>query len=123
MLADVAAWPPPASSCPTIDFVMSGVLPADAPLDRIDLAQFAAMLKGTRKPLVISPATAGETLPQMLEMAGLAGRRESFAVLGMTNPPLILDASCLGKARACGAAGVPFICGPGDSSAPPRRRR
>jgi trimethylamine---corrinoid protein Co-methyltransferase len=96
------------------DFVMSGVLPADVPLETIDLAQFAALLKGTRKPLVISPASAGETLPQMLEMAGLAGRSDSFAVLGMTNPPLILDGSCVGKARACGAAGVPFITGPGD---------
>jgi trimethylamine--corrinoid protein Co-methyltransferase len=115
MLADVEATAAACELLPNVDFVMSGVLPADAPLDRVDLAQFAAMLKGTRKPLVISPATAGETLPEMLEMAALAGCRESFAVLGMTNPPLILDTSCLGKARACGAAGVPFICGPGDS--------
>jgi trimethylamine---corrinoid protein Co-methyltransferase len=47
-------------------------------------------------------------------MAGLAGRVDSFAVLGMTNPPLILDASCAGKARACGAAGIPFITGPAE---------
>jgi trimethylamine--corrinoid protein Co-methyltransferase len=115
VLADVEAIAAACELLPNIDFVMSGVLPADAPLDRVDLAQFAAMLRGTRKPLVISSATAGETLPTMLEMAGLAGRRESFAVLGMTNPPLILDGSCLGKARASAAAGVPFICGPGDN--------
>lgn len=115
LLADVEATAGACELLPEIDFVMSGVLPEDAPLDSIDLAQFAAMLTGTRKPLVISPATAGETVPAMLEMAELAGRRESFAVLGMSNPPLMLDASCLGKARACGAAGVPFICGPADA--------
>jgi trimethylamine---corrinoid protein Co-methyltransferase len=38
---------------PEIDFVMSGVLPADVPLETIELAQFAALLKGTRKPIVI----------------------------------------------------------------------
>jgi trimethylamine--corrinoid protein Co-methyltransferase len=114
VLDDVVATAAACERLDNIDFVMSGVLPADAPLERIDLAQFAALLKGTRKPLVIAPATAGETLPAMLEMAELAGRRDSFAVLGMSNPPLMLDASCLGKARACAAAGVPFICGPAD---------
>jgi trimethylamine--corrinoid protein Co-methyltransferase len=115
LLADVETIATACERLPNIDFVMSGVLPADAPLERVDLAQFAAMLKGTRKPLVIAPATAGETLPAMLEMAGRAGRCESFAVLGMSNPPLVLDGSCLGKARACGAAGVPFICGPANT--------
>jgi len=115
VLADVAASAAACELLPNIDFVMSGVLPEDAPLDRIDLAQFAAMLQHTRKPLVIAPATAGETVPRMLEMAALAGEGRSFAVLGMTNPPLALDESCLGKARACGAAGVPFICAPGSA--------
>jgi trimethylamine--corrinoid protein Co-methyltransferase len=114
VLDDVVATAAACEQLENLDFVMSGVLPADAPLERIDLAQFAAMLKGTRKPLVIAPATAGETVPAMLEMAELAGRGDSFAVLGMSNPPLMLDASCLGKARACGAGGVPFICGPAD---------
>jgi len=114
VLADVETIAAGCELLPEIDFVMSGVLPADAPLKRIELAQFAAMLKATRKPLVIAPASAGESLGDMLKMAELAGRRDSFAVLGMTNPPLILDGSCLGKARACGAARVPFICGPGD---------
>ncbi len=114
VLADVEATAAVCGLLPEIDFVMSGVLPEDAPLESIELAQFAAMLKGTRKPLVISPASAGETVPRMLEMAGLAGRSDSFAVLAMTNPPLILDGSCTGKARACGEAGVPFVCGPGD---------
>jgi len=115
VLADVETTAVVCEQLENIDFVMSGVLPEDVPLDRLDLAQFAALLKGTRKPLVIAPATAGETLPAMLEMAEAAGRRDSFAVLGMSNPPLILDAACLGKARACAAAGVPYICGPSDS--------
>jgi trimethylamine--corrinoid protein Co-methyltransferase len=114
LLADVAAIAGACELLPNVDFVMSGVLPADAPLERVDLAQFAAMLKATRKPLVISPATAGETLSDMVAMAELAGRADSFAVLGMSDPPLMLDAARLGKARACGAGGVPFICGPAD---------
>lgn len=113
-LADVAAIAAACELLPGFDFVMSGVLPADAPLERVDLAQFATMLKFTRKPLVISPATAGDSLPAMLAMAQLAGRSDSFAVLGMSNPPLMLDTACLGKARACGVAGVPFICAPAD---------
>jgi trimethylamine---corrinoid protein Co-methyltransferase len=113
VLADVSLTAGVCELLPEIDFVMCGVLPADAPLDGVDLAQFAAMLKATRKPLVIAPAGAGESLPAMLEMAAAAGDERSFAVLGMTNPPLVLDIACTGKARACGAAGVPFISGPG----------
>jgi trimethylamine--corrinoid protein Co-methyltransferase len=115
LLADVATIAGACELLPEIDFVMSGVLPSDVPLDDIELSQFAAMLGATRKPLVISPATAGETLPRMLAMAELAGDPHSFAVLGMSTPPLQLDSSCLGKARCCGAAGVPFICAPSDS--------
>jgi trimethylamine--corrinoid protein Co-methyltransferase len=114
VLADVDDTAAVCESLPEIDFVMSGVLPADVPLETIELAQFAALLKGTRKPIVISPASAGETVPRMLEMAGLAGRADSFAVLGMTNPPLVLDVSCTGKARVCGAAEIPFVCGPSE---------
>jgi trimethylamine---corrinoid protein Co-methyltransferase len=114
VLADVEATAAVCELLPGIDFVMSGVLPHDVPLESIELAQFAAMLKGTRKPLVISPPSAGETVPRMQEMAALAGQGDSFAVLGMTNPPLILDGSCVGKARACASAGVPFVCGPSE---------
>ena len=113
VLADVTLTAGVCELLPEIDFVMSGVLPADAPLEDVELAQFAALLEATRKPLVIAPASAGETVPVMCEMAAAAGRAGSFAVLGMTNPPLVLDGSCTGKARACGAAGAPFISGPG----------
>jgi len=99
---------------PQIDFVMSAVLPADAPLTTLDLAQFAAMLKGTRKPIVISSAEPGTSVPAMVEMAALAGGTGSFACLAMSNPPLVLDAVCVGKALACAELGVPFICGPGN---------
>jgi trimethylamine---corrinoid protein Co-methyltransferase len=115
VLDDVTTIAAACELLPELDFVMSGVLPGDVPLEGIDLSQFGAMLLGTRKPLVIAPATAGETLPRMLEMAALAGDPGSFAVLGMSTPPLQMDSSCLGKARACGAAGVPFICAPSDS--------
>lgn len=115
LLVDVATIAGACELLSEVDFVMSGVLPADVPLEGIELSQFAAMLGATRKPLIISPATAGDTLPRMLAMAELAGDSRSFAVLGMSTPPLQLDSSCLGKARTCGAAGVPFVCAPSDS--------
>lgn len=114
VVADVETIAAGCESLPQIDFVMSGVLPCDAPLPTVDLAQFAAMLKGTRKPLVLSSAEPGGSVPAMVEMAGLAGGADSFACLAMTNPPLVLDGVCVGKALACAAAGVPFICGPGN---------
>jgi hypothetical protein len=37
-----------------IAFVMSMALPGDVPADRIDIEEFAAMLLGTRKPIVFT---------------------------------------------------------------------
>ena len=113
VLADVEMSAALCELLPNIDFVMSAVLPADVPLDELELAQFGAMVKNTRKPVIISPATGGETLVAMQEMAALAGRPESFACLAMSNPPLVLDRACLGKAIAAAELGIPFILGPG----------
>ena len=43
-----------------VDFVMSMGLPEDAGNDVVDLAQFAAMVKGTRKPIVVSSPFGGD---------------------------------------------------------------
>jgi trimethylamine--corrinoid protein Co-methyltransferase len=114
-LADVETTASVVERLPNIDFVMDGVLPEDVPLDKLDLAQFAAMVKNTRKPVVSSSANGGETLAVMCEMAGLAGRADSFACLAMSNPPLILDAVCASKAMTAAEMGIPLIVGPGHS--------
>ena len=87
-LADVEEMAALAERLPNIDFVMSMGLPEDAANETVDLAQFAAMVKGTRKPIVVSSPFGGESMRAMREMAALCGRGDSFACLTMTSPPL-----------------------------------
>ena len=54
VLADVAAAAALAERLPHIDFVMSMALPDDVDARVLDLAQFAAMVEHTRKPIVVS---------------------------------------------------------------------
>jgi trimethylamine--corrinoid protein Co-methyltransferase len=49
------------------------------------------MLRGTRKPIVVSSPLGGETLPAMHAMAAACGEAGSFACLAMSSPPLQLD--------------------------------
>ena len=67
---------------PNIDFVMSMGLPEDAPQAIDDLVQVDAMLRGTRKPLLVAPRD-GHMLPRMQEMAALAGEEDSFGIYAM----------------------------------------
>ena len=53
-LTDVTAAAIVVDRLPNLDFAMSMGLPDDVAKDVVDVAQFAAMLKGTRKPLVVS---------------------------------------------------------------------
>ena len=98
-----------------IDFVMSMGLPADAPAEKGDLAQFAAMLSGTRKPLVTT-AHGGRSLERMAAMAELCGERQSFACYAMPNPPLVHSAEALDKLAACARLGVPMIYAPAPAA-------
>src|SRR5665647_1051200 len=75
-----------------IDFVMSMGLPEDTPAETADLVQFAAMLSGTTKPLVISSPRDGAPLHEMRQMAEMCGDAGSFACLVMSSPPLQIDA-------------------------------
>ena len=96
-LADVEAHAGLAERLPNIDFVMSMGLPEDAANETVDLAQFAAMVKGTRKPIVVSSPYGGESMRVMREMAGLCGRSDSFLCLTMTSPPLMIDDVAVSK--------------------------
>ncbi len=49
------------------------------PDDVVNDAQFGAMLRGTRKPMVVSSPFGGETLRTMREMAAAADEAGNFA--------------------------------------------
>jgi trimethylamine--corrinoid protein Co-methyltransferase len=95
---------------------MSMALPEDVANEVVDVVQFAAMLRGTRKPIVVSSPYGGETVYTMHEMAAAAGAGDSFACLAMTSPPLMLDDVCCTKALACAELDVPLVLAPSVSA-------
>ena len=94
---------------PNMDFAMSMGLPEDAANEVVDVAQFAAMLRGTRKPLVVSSPFGGDSLYVMHRMAAACGEARSFACLAMSSPPLMLDHVCCDKAIACADLELPLV--------------
>ena len=75
--ADVEGMAALCEKLPNIDFVMSMGLPEDAPQAIDDLVQVDAMLRGTRKPLLVAPRD-GHILAQDAGDGG-AGRRGATA--------------------------------------------
>jgi trimethylamine---corrinoid protein Co-methyltransferase len=116
LLDDVEAAARVAEALPNVDFVMSMALPDDVANHVVDVAQFGAMLRGTRKPIVVSSPYGGETLYTMHEMAAACGEAESFACLAMSSPPLQLDDVCCSKALACADLAVPLVLAPSVSA-------
>ena len=94
-----------------IDFVMSMGLPEDVPAARGDLAQFAAMLAGTRKPL-LATAHDAPSLRKMRDMAALCGEARSFGCYAMPNPPLVHTEEAIEKVAACAGLDIPLIYAP-----------
>jgi trimethylamine---corrinoid protein Co-methyltransferase len=115
-LADVEVAARFVEALPNIDFAMSMALPADVANEVVDVTQFAAMLRGTRKPIVVSSPFGGETLYTMHEMAAMCGEAGSFACLAMTSPPLQLDDVCCTKTLACADLEVPLVLAPSVSA-------
>jgi len=115
-LADVEVAARFVEALPNIDFAMSMALPADVANEVVDVTQFAAMLRGTRKPIVVSSPFGGETLYTMHEMAAACGEAGSFACLAMTSPPLQLDDVCCTKTLACADLEVPLVLAPSVSA-------
>jgi trimethylamine--corrinoid protein Co-methyltransferase len=115
-LADVEAAARVVEALPNIDFAMSMALPEDVSNEVVDVVQFAAMLRGTRKPLVVSSPYGGATLHTMREMAAAAGAADSFACLAMTSPPLMLDDVCCTKALVCAELELPLVLAPSVSA-------
>ena len=100
---------------PGIDFVMSMGLPGDVPAQAGDLAQFAAMLAGTRKPLLATAHDAA-ALRRMRDMAALCGEARSFACYAMPDPPLVHSAEALDKVMACAELEIPLVYAPAPAA-------
>jgi trimethylamine--corrinoid protein Co-methyltransferase len=109
--ADVEGMAALCEKLPQIDFIMSMGLPEDAPREIDDLVQVVAMLRGTRKPLLVAPRD-GSVLARMQEMAALCGEKESFAIYAMPSPPLMHDPDALTKVIGCAELLIPLIYAP-----------
>ena len=116
VLADVEAAASVAEALPNIDLVMSMALPHDVASEVVDVVQFGAMLRGTRKPIVVSSPFGGETLHSMHAMAAACGEAGSFACLAMSSPPLMLDDVACSKALACADLDIPLVLAPSVSA-------
>ena len=113
--ADVEGMAALCEKLPNIDFVMSMGLPEDVPQAIDDLVQVEAMMRGTRKPLLVAPRD-GHILPKMQEMAALAGEADSFGIYAMPVPPLLFDEDGASKVIACAELGIPLIWAPAPNA-------
>ena len=112
---DVEGMAALAEKLPNLDFVMSMGLPNDVAAEVGDLAQFAAMLAGTRKPL-LTTAHDAVSLRRMKDMAALCGEARSFGCYAMPNPPLIHSGEALDKVQACAELDIPLIYAPAPAA-------
>ena len=113
--ADVEGMAALAEKLPHIDFVMSMGLPEDAPQTIDDLAQVDAMVRGTRKPLLVAPRD-GHILGRLKEMTALAGEADSFGIYAMPVPPLLFDEDGASKVMACAELDIPLIWAPAPNA-------
>jgi len=110
-IADVEGMAALCEKLPNMDFVMTMGSPEDVPWEVDDLAHAAALLKGTRKPLILTPIN-GKRLALIQEMAAVCGEKDSFVVYAMPSPPLQHDAEALSKVIACAELRIPLIYAP-----------
>ena len=99
-IADVEGLSALCEALPHIDFVMSMVSPEDVRPEEEAIRQHAAMLRGTRKPLLVVPRD-GYQLARMKEMAEACGGGDSLIVYAMPSPPLMHDEFALTKVIEC----------------------
>jgi len=113
--ADVEGMAALCEKLPHIDFVMSMGLPEDVPQAIDDLAQVDAMVRGTRKPLLVAPRD-GHILGCLKETTALAGEADSFGIYAMPVPPLLFDEDGASKVIACAELDVPLIWAPAPNA-------
>ena len=114
-LSDVEALAALCEALPNIDFVMSMVSPVDVWPEHEVLAQQVALLKGTRKPLLITPRD-GRQLARMKEMAAVCGRGDSLIVYAMPSPPLMHDEFALTKVMESAKLAMPLVYSPAPAA-------
>lgn len=102
-----------AERLPNIDYVSSMGLPEVEEGQSLELVQVAAMLCGTRKPLLTSSPGGGEGLRMVREMAAVCGEADSVTVLTMPDPPLQHGPAELDKLLVAGELGMPICVLPG----------
>ena len=107
-LADVEEMAALQEKLANIDFVLSMVHPHELPADLAPVAQFAAMLRGTSKPLLMVPEDARH-LEVFNEMAAACGAADSWAIYAMPTPPLTHGKESTDRLVGCARLGVPMI--------------
>ena len=113
--ADIEEMAALCEQLPHLDFVMSMGLPEDAPLEIDDLSAVAAMLAGTRKPLMVATRNGG-VVKAVKDMCAAAGAPDSFMIYAMPAPPLMHDRDGLTKLSACAEHDVPVIWAPAPNA-------
>ena len=107
-LADVEEMAALQERLTNIDFVLSMVHPHEVPADRAPLAQFAAMLRATAKPLIMVPEDASH-LERFAAMAEACGARDSWLLYAMPTPPLQHGLSSADRLVRAARLGVPLV--------------
>ncbi len=93
---------------PNIEFVMSMAHPHELPAAFAPAAQFAAMLRGTSKPLIMVPEVAAD-IDLFSEMAAACGSAQSWALYAMPTPPLVHGEHSAARLIRCAELGVPMV--------------
>ncbi len=93
---------------PNTDFVMSMAHPHELPASFAPAAQFAAMLRGTSKPLIMVPEVAAD-IDLFHEMAAVCGSAGSWALYAMPTPPLVHGEHSAARLIRCAELGVPMV--------------
>jgi trimethylamine---corrinoid protein Co-methyltransferase len=91
-----------------IDFVMSMAHPHELAAAVAPVAQFAAMLRGTSKPLIMVPEDARH-VELFREMAGACGAEGSWALYAMPTPPLVHGRESAARLITCAKLNVPLV--------------
>ena len=107
-LADVEEMAALQQKLPNIDFVMSMAHPHELSATFAPVAQFAAMLRGTSKPLIMVPESATD-IDLFHEMAAVCGAADSWALYAMPTPPLVHGEHSAARLVRCAELGVPMV--------------
>jgi trimethylamine--corrinoid protein Co-methyltransferase len=116
VLRDVADAARLCDALPNYDFVMSYGLAADVPAHRQEAAQFAAMLRSTVKPQILTTFTDFQSLEDLWEIAKLVSGGEQafqenpfFLIYGQFTSPLQHGRDGLQRLLFCAERKIPLI--------------